>query len=75
MRDNLTFCSFIMFMIEVIYADQNIKDLLVNHWFNHVGRFLTSSWLSFIIVIELFAFKKVMQMKTFFQTSCKLYTG
>ena len=40
-RDNLTFCSLIMFMIEIIYAVKNIKNLLTNHCFNHVAKFLT----------------------------------
>ena len=39
MRDDLVFCSLIMFMIDEIYADQNIKSFLANH-FNHVDKFV-----------------------------------
>ena len=35
-RDDLAFCSLIMFMIEVIYADKNITNLLADRCFNHV---------------------------------------
>ena len=47
-----------MFNIEVIYADKNIKNFVANHRFNRAGKFLTSPWRCFIIVIELiFALK------------------
>ena len=50
----LTFCLLIMFIIEVLYTDYNIKNLLANHCFNHKNKFC----LSFIIVIELMFAKK-----------------
>ena len=41
-RDDLAFCSLIMFIMEVTHADKIIKHSLANDRFNHVGKFLTA---------------------------------
>ena len=39
----------IMFMIEVIYADNNIKNLLATHHFNHIGKLTLDFVLSLLL--------------------------
>ena len=57
-RDDLTFCLLSMYINKVLIhklCRQKIKKLRANHCFNHVGKFLTSLSLCFIIDTELFA--------------------
>ena len=48
-------------MIEITYevTNANIKNLLLNYHFNHVGKFLTLPRLCFIIAIELILVLKI----------------